>query len=191
MDSYLLYLVHRLTAGSIFWGEELCRNVPESGSMPGAGVESPFRWDLGLQGPVGGWEHFPRILDVGKDWDSSELWTAHFSLAFSNIINSSSTVRKILSIHTVKDGVLKDGVVCTGRAVFSLSGVSSCLRPTRAGLPLEDGNSRLGPGQGSTFEHFTRIAGLWCNSGARRIYFCCQKSWTDFFFPMNLPDFGF
>lgn len=104
--------------------------------------------------------HSPRILDVGKDWDSSELWTAHFSLAFSNIVNSSSTVRKILSIHTVKDGVLRDGMVCTGRAVFSLSGASSCLRPTRAGLPLEDGNSRLGPGQGSTFEHFTRIAGL-------------------------------
>lgn len=104
--------------------------------------------------------HYPRILDVGNDWDSSELWTAHFSLAFSNIINSSSPVHKILSVHTVKDGVLKDGMVYTGRYMFSPSGVNSCLRPTRAGQPLEDGNSRLGPGQGSTFEHFTRIAGL-------------------------------
>lgn len=79
--------------------------------------------------------------------------------------------------------------------VFTSSGVSSFLRLTRAwlpgGLPLEDGNSRLGPGQGSTFERFTRIAGLWCNSGALQIYFCCLKSWTDFFFPMNMPDFGF
>lgn len=67
----------------------------------------------GAAGPSGRWEtpgnnghNYLWIPDFGKDWDSSELWTACFSFAFSNIINSSSTFQKILSVHTVKDGAL-------------------------------------------------------------------------------------
>lgn len=64
----------------------------------------------GAAGPSGRWEtpgnngQYLQTLDIGKDCNSSELWTARFSFAFSNIINSSSTFQKMLSIHTVKDG---------------------------------------------------------------------------------------
>lgn len=43
---------------------------------------------------------YPSILDVRDDWVSSELQTARFSFAFSNIINSSSAFRKMFSVHT-------------------------------------------------------------------------------------------
>lgn len=73
-------------------------------------------WKVSLQvgtgaaGPSGRWEtpgnngQYLQTLDIGKDCDSFELWTARFFFAFSNIINSSSTFQKILSVHTAKDG---------------------------------------------------------------------------------------